>query len=235
MPGRSVFDTLRDITSNLTKLHQDNLVSVYTKKQVDGQDTFFGEIPLILILKKSSIESLFLHTQIQAIQKYPIKFTIFTQDEISRSGDVFPIEFLDIKRDRLLLAGEDFFSTIEIHLHFLRHECEFYLRSHLLKLREGFSKNPKSASDLIRFSFPSFLALFPHLLKLNSIAFSDTDATSLIQEIQTRFSCEIPIFLKINETLKQDPKLKKGDVFFKDYLEAIKALILAVDTVQTHA
>jgi len=64
---------------------------------------------------------------------------IFTVSEFLSSDDVFPIEYLDMKDGHKLLYGRDFLSEINVSDANLRHECEFDLRSKLLKLRAKLS------------------------------------------------------------------------------------------------
>lgn len=63
---------------------------------------------------------------------------IMTPEYISRSLDVFPIEFLDFKLIHETVFGEDILLDIEIHLSDLRHQCEREIKTKLIGLRQGY-------------------------------------------------------------------------------------------------
>ena len=63
---------------------------------------------------------------------------IMTPEYISRSLDVFPIEFLDFKLTHETVFGEDILHDIEINLSDLRHQCEREIKTKLIGLRQGY-------------------------------------------------------------------------------------------------
>jgi len=62
---------------------------------------------------------------------------LFSPAVIAESADVFPIEFLDIRRSHVVLHGEDPLDGLEIHTDHLRLQCERELREKMMRLREG--------------------------------------------------------------------------------------------------
>lgn len=90
-----------------------------------------------------------------------------TLEEMRRSTDVFTIEFMDIRRHRRVLFGEDVFSNLEIPTRYHRLQVEYELREKLLLLRQAVSvvaKNERKLRELLLRSLPSFLTLFRHSL-----------------------------------------------------------------------
>jgi len=63
---------------------------------------------------------------------------IMTSEYITRSLDVFPIEFLDFKLIHETVFGEDILKDIEISRVDLRHQCEREIKSKLIGLRQGY-------------------------------------------------------------------------------------------------
>ncbi len=94
---------------------------------------------------------------------------IFSPTLIADSADVFPIEFFDISRRRIVLYGKDPFDELEIHVDHLRHQCERELREKMMRLREAFIETrgkSKALKLLMTDSYPSFVALFRGCLHL---------------------------------------------------------------------
>lgn len=88
---------------------------------------------------------------------------LFSPGLIAASADSFPIEFLEIRSSRLVLAGADPFASVEIRRECLRLQCERELKEKLMRLREGYllcHDNPKELRRLLAESYPAFAALF---------------------------------------------------------------------------
>src|SRR5206468_2757222 len=62
---------------------------------------------------------------------------VLTEEQIRRSVDVFPLEFLDLAERRALLEGRDVLAGVHVDRANLRHQCEYELRSKLLGLRQA--------------------------------------------------------------------------------------------------
>src|SRR5918998_3353072 len=93
----------------------------------------------------------------------------FTTEELRDAADVFPIEFHEMQRARVVLYGADPFATMEIHDHNLRHQTEYELRSKLLQLRRLYipaSVSAERLQSLMSDSLTSFATLFAPVLML---------------------------------------------------------------------
>ena len=66
--------------------------------------------------------------------------------EFGRSLDAFPFEFGAILADHVVVSGSDPFDGPPRRPADLRRACEVQARSHLLHLREGFSKRAAAAT-----------------------------------------------------------------------------------------
>ncbi len=94
---------------------------------------------------------------------------LFTPHLIADSADVFPVEFLDIRANRLVLHGEDPFARLEVRSAYLRLQCERELREKLMRLQEGYVECHARRRDLewlLTDSYTSFVALFRGCLRL---------------------------------------------------------------------
>ena len=63
---------------------------------------------------------------------------VLTPAYIRSSVDVFPIEFLDIKENSILLTGVDLLKEIAIDLSRLREQCEREIKGQLVRFRGSF-------------------------------------------------------------------------------------------------
>lgn len=159
---------------------------------------------------------------------------IFDTKTFLSSVDVFPIEFLDIKQNHKVLYGDDIVEKIEINFKNLRHECEFELKSKLLRLRQLYilteGKKQKLKKLLIE-SISTFLVLFKSVIQL-----IQKQAPTKKTEVLDILKNEIPEintepFEKILN-LKQDKKeTKKYNLkeLFEQYIIEIEKIIDFVD------
>lgn len=139
---KKIKDALQGLTGEISLLCKENLLSIYLYGSAAGK----GYIPeksnlnTLILLKKIEIETL---KGIASIYKKSSKFRIvaplvLTPDYIRSSTDVFPIEFLDIKENSILLAGHDALKDIDIDLSQLREECEREIKGQLVRFRGAF-------------------------------------------------------------------------------------------------
>jgi predicted nucleotidyltransferase len=97
----------------------------------------------------------------------PVYFTI---SELHDAADVFPIEFHQMERARVVLYGRDPFESLVISDENLRHQTEYELRSKLIQLRRLYIPASASAEhlrDLMSDSLSSFATLFAPVLLLH--------------------------------------------------------------------
>ena len=87
----------------------------------------------------------------------------FTVSELQNAADVFPIEFHQMERARLVLYGADVLANLDISDEYLRHQTEYELRSKLIQLRRSYIPSSGSVTGLVNLmteSLSSFSALF---------------------------------------------------------------------------
>ena len=63
---------------------------------------------------------------------------MFTQEELSRFLETFPLEFYEIQDHHIVLAGRDPFPELRIEGRNLFNECEREIRGNLLRVRQQF-------------------------------------------------------------------------------------------------
>jgi len=94
---------------------------------------------------------------------------MLSEVEWSRSADVFPIEYADMRDAHVVLAGRNVTDGMQIRKDHLRLQLEHELRSKKIQLREGYLA-AGGASDrigsLLVYTLPTFLTMFRALVRL---------------------------------------------------------------------
>jgi hypothetical protein len=96
---------------------------------------------------------------------------ILARDEFRRSLDVFPLEYGEIIRQHVLVAGEPPFAGASVDDADVRRACELQAKSHLIHLREGFLERGMESrwvAGLIAASVPSFRVLLRNIARLSA-------------------------------------------------------------------
>lgn len=94
---------------------------------------------------------------------------IMTKALIASSVDVYPVEFLNMKRHYEVVHGEDPLGHLVFDRKTLRPQCERELKGKLLLLRTGFLETEGKAAELQRLmaaSITAFLSVFNALLHM---------------------------------------------------------------------
>jgi predicted nucleotidyltransferase len=159
----------------------------------------------------------------------------FTFAELRDAADVFPIEFHEMERARVVLYGRDPFETLRISDVNLRHQTEYELRSKLLQLRRLYIPNSVSAGrlqDLMRESVRSFATLFAPVLLLHNeqppvLKQEIVGATVRLLGLDARTFARLSALPPSAEEVALEEG--EADVLFASYLSQVERVIEAVD------
>ena len=102
----------------------------------------------------------------RAVRLEPLFLTLA---QIQKSLDVFPIEWLEMKEQHLLLEGEEVLAHLEVPRTYLRLQLEHELRGKHIQLRQAYllvHDHPAELRRVLQASASSFAALFRALLRL---------------------------------------------------------------------
>ena len=158
----------------------------------------------------------------------------FTLAELHDAADVFPIEFQQMSRARIVLYGSDPFETLQLSNANLRHQTEYELRSKLIQLRRLYI--PASVSidrlcDLMSESLISFATLFAPLLLLGGaeppIVKRDV-VRATVQQLGLDGAPFERIF-SLRETGARPATDAEANDLFAAYLAQIERVVAAVD------
>ncbi len=156
---------------------------------------------------------------------------LFTGEELVRSADVFPIEFLDIQAHRRVLFGPDPFADLKIPLDLHRVQLEHELRAKLERLRQALvATRDRDRLDLMLDSMSSMLTLFRHaLLALDGTQLHDRRA--VLDGVAARFSADVTAFHALLDLRKEQRSRRELDipVLANSYLNCVARVTSEVD------
>ena len=104
--------------NELLKLHGENIAGIYVYGSAAAGNFMPGvsDVNLLVVLRR--MDFAFLQANLRTVaaglrQKIPAPL-VLTQGYLESSVDVFPVEFLDIQDNHLVLYGEDIFAALNI-------------------------------------------------------------------------------------------------------------------------
>lgn len=235
-------EAFNNLVGDLKATHGDNLASVVLYGSAAAGDFVRqqSDYNILIALHRITPEDL---RQAQAPTRewrrlgHPLP-VYFTFAELRDAADVFPIEFHEMERARVVLYGRDPFETLRISDVNLRHQTEYELRSKLLQLRRLYIPNSVSAGrlqDLMRESMRSFATLFAPVLLLH-----DEQPPVLKQEIVSAtvrlLGLDAQTFARVFALppSAEEVALEEGeaDALFASYLAQVERVIEAVDRLE---
>jgi predicted nucleotidyltransferase len=158
---------------------------------------------------------------------------IMTKDFIRSSIDVYPVEFLNMKRHYLVVHGEDVLKDLEFNGKALRLQCERELKGKLILLRTGFLNTAGKAEDLRRLmasSITAFLSVFGALLLIRGREIPK-ERRDIVPSVAETYGLDAAPFLRCIDLREGKKDLQLGDLkaIFQSYTTEIQKLIKAVD------
>lgn len=171
--GRTILnpmDVKEELVKELSEAFGGNLLSAVihglaaTPRYVPGK----SDINVILVVKDDSVQAMAPLNGLEkkwASRKIIFSF-FFTPSYIQASLDAYPMEFMEMKRDHLLLYGTDYFKELVIDPGLLRLQCERELKGKLLHLKREYirwSHRKKALKELLDVSFSQFLIVFRNI------------------------------------------------------------------------
>ncbi len=230
---------LVDFTEQLKALWGDNLVSIilYGSAASGEFSRRHSNVNILVVLNNSHLGDL---TKISScLNKHEfnnINPLFFSRDFISKSLDVFPIEFLDIKENYFILFGEDLPAGLNIDIKNLRYQCEHELRIKFINTRKFYLHNLRDSarlcSGLVSFG-NSVLHVMRNLLRIKN-KITPYIKEDIVKEAAKEFGLNSDVFIKILDIKKRNLKLRHSAVLelFSDFAAELEKLIEIVDRLQ---
>ena len=162
----------------LSKIFKESLLSVVLYGSAAAvsqlQERFnpaYSNLNILVLLKSTAPLELKKATKI--VNKFKNLTPLFlTEEYISSSTDVFPIEFLDMQENYILLYGKDFLKDMRVDLKNLMFQCEHELKAKLLSLKQaylGLNKHPTLLKESLIRLFTATLHILRNVLRLKGL------------------------------------------------------------------
>jgi hypothetical protein len=162
----------------------------------------------------------------------------FTVSELNDAADVFPIEFYQMEKARIVLYGLDPFESLQLSDANLRHQTEYELRSKLIQLRRLYipaSVSVEKLSALMSDSLASFAALFRPVLMLHGVEPPVAKPACVRETVKllglNNEPFEQVFLLRASGQETRLTEVEANDLFAA-YLEQIERVIEAVDRLE---
>ncbi|MEA3471692.1 MAG: nucleotidyltransferase domain-containing protein [Thermodesulfobacteriota bacterium] len=233
-------DIFPQIEETYKNIFGDSLISIILFGSASGGDYIPGksDINFLIILSEDAIDNLeSALDEISRWRKRKVATPLFmTKAYITSSLDSYPIEFLNIKRNHLLVYGEDVLEEITFDPHDLRLQCEREIKGKLLLLREGFLETggkKRKIRELISTSITAFISIFSGLLHLKGIEIPNAKR-DIIRSVAQEFSIDSDPFLKCMDIRagERDFSAPETGNIFKTYLAEVRKLWEIVDKME---
>ena len=225
---------IQDFLKRLERAYGQELISVALYGSAASSEFIDKHSNLNFLIVLKSTDCHHLHKATDIVQKFPLFEPIFmTEQYISSSTDIFPIEFLDMKENNNLLFGKDVLSAIEIDTKNLRFQCEQEIKIKLLSLKNAYLRMYKDKTVLRNLLFKastSILHISRNLLRLkNKPALYKKE--EVISSLGAEFQINVAVWKKIlgakNKTIKLNNQ-ETGQVF-QEFVKEVEKLADCVD------
>ncbi|MFA5145803.1 MAG: hypothetical protein WC515_00260 [Candidatus Omnitrophota bacterium] len=157
---------------------------------------------------------------------------LFTESYLARSLDVFPIEFLDIKENGIVLYGKDVFGSCDIDTTNLRFQCEHELKALLIRARRIYMTY-RDAGALKKALFgltTSALHISRNLLRTKGYL-PGAGRAGVLDGISCRFNVDTGPFSAMFDARDGVVRIRAGEVdaLFRRFLSSLESLTEAAD------
>ncbi|PIU41745.1 MAG: hypothetical protein COS99_03755 [Candidatus Omnitrophica bacterium CG07_land_8_20_14_0_80_42_15] len=208
---------VHEFVENLKELYRDDLISIALYGSAASGEFIetHSNVNLLIILKNTNLPTLELSRKlVNKRSNRRIEPLFLSHEYLLNSGDVFPIEFLDMKENHTCLYGQDVLKEIKIDPKNLRFQCEQELKSKLILLKQQYLKiNPKDRTALANLLFrnlTSALHILRNLVRLKGKRPS-YKKEDVLKEVSLEFGVGSGAFFKILHAKKNSAALKAGD------------------------
>ncbi|PYS93286.1 MAG: hypothetical protein DMF64_05390 [Acidobacteria bacterium] len=244
MANQVAHEALNHLIGDLQATHGENLASVlmYGSAAAGDREVQSSDYNLLIALHRITPEDLRLaQAPMREWQRlgHPLP-VYFTLDELNDAADVFPIEFQQMSRARVVLYGVDPFETLRLTNANLRHQTEYELRSKLIQLRRLYipaSISIEKLCDLMSDSLTSFAVLFAPVLLLSGME-PPVLKRDIVRATVKQLGLDGEPFESIFDLREQDARPDtdvEANELFAAYLAQIERVVATVDRMNVAA
>jgi predicted nucleotidyltransferase len=190
-----------------------------------------SDINTAFVLEDTSFSSL--RQIIKVLAKYrKKKFTVpllFTSEYIQKSLDSFPLEFLELKENYILIYGEDIFSALEIDSSNLRLQVEQILKGRLLRIRQWYLEKGLSKKELRKVLEFGLKDVFPALRNLVRLTKGEVPKTR--DEVLKALEEVLNLNLNFVNQIWEGNYVENNEWYLENFLSLLKKASEVVDEI----
>ena len=233
-------EIFNEITKDFKTIFEDALISIMLYGSGAGSDfnPHTSDLNFLIILSEEAIDNLdWTFETISRWSKRNVATPLFmTQSYIQSSLDSYPLEFLNMKKNYILVYGKDILKDISLEDHYLRLQCEREIKGKLLLLRKGYLETEgkhKRIKELIKTSIIAFISIFNGLLYLKGIEIPST-RRKIIESVAKEIPINQDIFMKCLDIKQGKAQFSSSEIkdLFTAYMVEVRKLWEVVDTME---
>jgi len=216
----------------LLEIHKENIISVALYGSATGK--YFmpkkSDINLAVVFEKLEFQQL--KDSLKLINygmSRRITAPLFLSlSHIESSKDTFPVEFIEIKENNVLLYGKDVFFGLKIDETNIMLFCKRDIEGKIIRLRQAYLEiglKRKGVEVLMKESMHSLMPVFRALLR-SKVKNPPVDKEDILAEFCDHHGLAKDVFIAIFKDRMNDEKIKGEDaeVFFEKYLKEIEKI-----------
>ncbi|KQC06565.1 MAG: hypothetical protein APR62_07680 [Smithella sp. SDB] len=230
-------DVFIPLTEDYRKVFGNDLISLILYGSAAGGSYIKGksDINLLIVVTGDAInklENAFATVKYWQKRRLAVPL-VMTKEFIESSLDCYPIEFLNMKNNHILIYGEDFLAQLNFKPEDLRLQIERELKGKLVLLRQGYLEtegSPSQLKELISRSLTAFTSIFNVLIYLKQGS-APKNRRDTIKEIGNLFAFDAEVLLRCADIKEGVNKFSNVEVagIFKKYLLEVEKLCKIVD------
>jgi hypothetical protein len=200
-----------------------------------GFDAKHSEINMLIVARLLAPETLDALVGALPDVKKPPRFAplFMTERQIEKSLDSFPIEWIEIQEQHLLIEGQDTLRNLQVPRTYLRLQCEHELRAKLILLRQTYvlsGARPDRLETALRSTASGFATLFRTLLRLAGES-PPADTAQVIERVADVHQLQAEGLLGVY-LVRANPRRYRGHELlpiYRKFLAEIERLVSIID------
>lgn len=228
-------DTIGCFIKELRDTYHNGLISVmlYGSAASGEFSRRHSNINLLVVLDNVELGNLSKISKALNKPKFRILNSLFfTRDYIRRSTDTFPIEFLDMKENYVVLEGEDVLKGIEVDIKNLRFQCEQELKAKIINIKNFYLRNKDNSAikDILFSALTSVSHILRNLVRLKGKTpfYLKPD---ILRQVSEEFSIDTQSFKKILQAKNGNIKLtyREAEGLLLDFVKDLEKISDIID------
>ena len=227
-------NVLQKFTDGLKDIYGEGLSAVIlygsaASGEFTGRDS---DLNLLVVLKKAEPQDL-KKASVLIRRAGRINALFLSWDYILGSLDVFPIEFLDMQENHLLVYGDDILKNVSVDLRNLRFQCEQELKEKLIRLKQAYLRSCRDPNALRKLLFASFnpvLHVARNILRLKGAKPPYLKA-AILKELSLQLKIDTGAWQKVLAAKNNQAKISRDEAeeIFISFLKGLESMANIVD------